>query len=117
MIESLRKVGYQFELREKNMDHNLNGNIGPACNVEERWMKQYIETLYQDSSLGALMKKSCAAPPLDGKDLENAVKALYTVLFGSKTPHNRRAEIMKYSCWEGKYEDIEKAVKKHLSDD
>ena len=55
MVERLRAMGYQIEMREKNMDHNLNGNIGPACKVEERWMKQYIEALYQDSSLGALM--------------------------------------------------------------
>jgi predicted esterase len=117
MIEKLRSQGFKIELREKNMDHNLNGNIGPAHKVEERWMNQYIETLYQDSSIGALMKASCAAPPVDGKDLEAAVKVLYHTLFGNKVPHNRRAEIMKYSCWEGKYEDIQKNVNKISEED
>jgi predicted esterase len=116
MVEKMRAAGFQIELREKNMDHNLNGNIGPAFKVEERWMKQYVEVLYQDSSLGALMKANCATPPLDAKELEAAVKVVYGVLFGNKVPHNRRAEIMKYSCWEGDYKDVEKAVKK-LSDD
>merc|ERR1719235_544204 len=96
MVENLRSVGYQIELREKNMDHNLNGNIGPAYKVEERWMKQYIEAMYQDSSLGALMKANSAATPLDAKDQEAAVKVIYGLLFGTKLPHNRKAEIMKY---------------------
>merc|ERR1719258_515268 len=79
-------------------------------------MRQYIEALYQDSSLGALMKAGTSVAPLDAKNLEAALKVVYSVLFGNKTPHNRRAEIMKYSCWEGDYKDVEKAVKK-LSDD
>merc|ERR1719235_134398 len=115
MVENLRSVGYKIELREKNMDHNLNGNIGPAYKVEERWMKHYIEAIYQNSSLGALLKAHSIAP-LDAKEMEAAVKVVYTILFKDKTPHNRRAEIMKYSIWDGKPEDIQKACKK-LSDE
>jgi predicted esterase len=117
MVERLRAVGYQIEMREKNMDHNLNGNIGPACKVEERWMKQYIEALYQDSSLGALMKAASAVAPLDAKESEAAVKVVYSLLFGNKTPHNRRAEIMKYSCTEDKMSDMHNKVNKLSEDD
>merc|ERR1719235_255622 len=116
MVEKLRSMGYKIELREKNMDHNLNGNIGPASSVEERWMKQYLEKeMYQDSSLGALMKAQ-DIPPLDAKEMEAAVKVVYHILFKDKVPHNRRAEIMKYSIWDGKYDEVQKACKK-LSDD
>jgi predicted esterase len=117
MVEKLRSIGYQIELREKNMDHNLNGNIGPAYKVEERWMKQYIEAMYQESSLGALMKANSAVAPLDAKESEAAVKIVYGLLFGNKMPHNRRAEIMKYSCTEGPIADIAKHIKKLSADE
>jgi predicted esterase len=117
MVEKLRAVGYSIELREKNMDHNLNGNLGPASSVEERWMKQYIEMMYQDSSLGALMKANSTAAPLDAKDNEAAVKVVYGLLFGNKVPHNRKAEIMKYTIWEDAATSMENRVKKLSAED
>lgn len=81
-------------------------------------MKQYIEALYQDSSLGALMKANTAVAPLNAKEYEAAVKVVYQILFKDKVPHNRRAEIMKYNCWEGKLNDLATQVNaKHLSND
>jgi hypothetical protein len=78
-------------------------------------MKQYIEAMFQESSLGALMKAH-SIPALDAKEMEAAVKVIYTILFNNKVPHNRKAEIMKYSIWESKAEEIQKACKK-ISDD
>merc|ERR1719171_46650 len=59
MVEKLRAVGFNIELREKNMDHCLNGSIGcQAGHYEERLLSQWIAGWYQNSSLGALFEKA-----------------------------------------------------------
>ena len=85
--------------------------------VEERWINQGIEAMYQESSLGALLKAPNAVAPLDAKDQEAAVKVLYSLLFGNKLPHNRKAEIMKYSCSGAVMPEMNKHVNKLSADD
>jgi len=116
-VERLRAVGYQVDLREKNMDHCLNGQIGAAGVAEERWINQWIAGWYEDSSLGALMKAHSAVAPLDAKDHEAAVKVVYSLLFGNTLPHNRKAEIMKHSCWGAAMSELNKRVGKLSADD
>jgi len=116
-VERLQAAGYQVDFREKNMDHCCNGNVGPADEVEERLLKQWIEANYQASSLGALMAARSEAAPLDAKGQEAAAKLLYSLLFGTKQPHNRRAEIMKHSCWCGAVSVLNKRVNKLSADD
>ena len=112
MIDRLRAMRYQIDLREKRMDHCLNGQLGVSGDVEENWIKHYIEDMVQDSTLGAIQKSDSAAPLLDSKDDEIAVKVVYSLLFGNKVPYNRKAEIMKHSCWEAAMSDMNKRVNK-----
>ena len=122
MVERLRAAGYQIDLREKDMNHCLDGRLGGKLNAniaEEYWIKKFLEERYQEASLGSLMKAPSAAPvaPLDAKDLEAAVKVVYSILFGNKLPHGRNAEIMKYSCWEASMSDLTKRINKLSADD
>ena len=55
--------------------------------------------------------------PLDGKDHEAAVKVVYSLLFGNKLPYNRKAEIMKHSCWGAAMSDMNKRVSKLSAED
>ena len=117
MVERLRAAGYQIDLREKPMNHCLQGNIGKGSTAEERWIKQFLDARYQDSSLGALMKTHSAVAPLSATDHDTAVKVVYSILFGKKFPSNRKAEIMKHSCWGAAMSELNKRVGKLSADD
>jgi predicted esterase len=111
MIEKLRAVGYNIELREKDMGHNLNGRVGgKASDIEERWMGHYIDDIFQESTIGSLLKTPSAPVTLDEKDYEAAVKVAYGLLFDKKTPHRRKAEIMKHSITEDPVAEIHRRV-------
>jgi len=121
MVEKLRAVGFKIDLREKDMGHNLNGRVGgKASLIEERWIKHYIETIYQESSLGSFLKmpsaldekaaKKKAAETLDEKDYEAAMNVVYGLLFTKKKPHNRKYEIMNYSVTEDPMADMHRRV-------
>merc|ERR1719191_2041720 len=73
-------------------------------------MNQYIEDMYQESSLGSFLRTPSAPLTLDEKDYEAAVKVVYGLLFDKKAPHNRKAEIMKYSITEDPMADMHRRV-------
>ena len=111
MVEKLRAVGFKIDLREKDMGHNLNGRVGgKASLIEERWIKHYIESIYQESSLGSFLKMPSAPLTLDEKDYEAAMNVVYGLLFTKKKPHNRKYEIMKYSVTEDPMADMLRRV-------
>lgn len=112
-IDRLRAHGYQIDLREMAMDHCLQGQLGPLDDPEGFWIKKWIEGMYQENSLGALLQAQPApAPALDAKDQEAALRVVYGLLFGNQLPHSRRGEIMKYSCWEAGMADMHRRVEK-----
>ena len=54
---------------------------------------------------------------LGAKEHEAAVKVIHGLLFGNRLPHNRKAEIMKYSCSGAVMPEMNKHVNKLSADD